>query len=69
MFEYIILKFYLIKKRERERIKTAFKRSLINSKNTKYYRILVLENKSEQEYFILIRKSYRKASKKFRISN
>ncbi len=47
MFKYIILKFYLIKRRERREIKTVLKRSLINSENIKYYRILALEDKSE----------------------
>ncbi len=45
MFKYIILKFYLIKRRERREIKIIFKRSLINSKNIKYYRISVSKDK------------------------
>ncbi len=45
MFKYIILKFYLIKRRERRKIEIIFKRSLINSKNIKHYRILAPEDK------------------------
>ena len=47
MFKYVILKFYLIKRRERREIKIALKRSLINSENIKYYRILASEDKFE----------------------
>ena len=68
MFKYIILKFYLAKRRERRKIKIILKRSLINSKNVKHYRISVLKDKFEQKYFILIKESREKVFKRFRIS-